>query len=71
MEIVTKDSNGNVLNGGDTVIMTKTLKVKGSQINLKRGDKVKNIKLIDDEANIEARIGKATIVIKTEFIKKA
>ncbi len=68
---MTTDSNGNELNDGDTVIMTKTLKVKGSSINLKRGDKVKNIRLTDDDGNIECRIGKATVVIKTEFIKKA
>lgn len=71
METIVKDSNGNELKSGDTVIMTRTLKVKGSSINLKRGDKVKNIKVTDDEGNVEARIGKSTIVIKTEFIKKA
>ena len=45
----TKDAVGNVLNDGDTVIISKTLK---------RGDKIKNIRLIDNSQNIECRIGK-------------
>ena len=66
----TKDSVGNLLNDGDTVIMTKTLDVKGMSKTLKRGDKIKNIRLIDDPQNIECRIGKNQLVIKTQFIKK-
>ena len=67
----TKDSVGNVLNNGDTVIMTKSLDVKGMSKTLKRGDKIKNIRTIDDPQNIECRIGKSMIVIKTQFVKKA
>ena len=67
----TKDSVGNVLNDGDTVITTKTLDVKGMSKILKRGDKIKNIRLIGDPQNIECRIGKSQLVIKTQFIKKA
>lgn len=67
----TKDCNGKVLNDGDSVIVNKDLKVKGSSLNLKRGTKVKNIRLIDDEGHVECRIGKAQIVLKTEFLKKA
>lgn len=67
----TKDSVGNVLNDGDTVIMTKSLDVKGMSKTLKRGDKIKNIRTIDDPQNIECRIGKSMLVIKTQFIKKA
>ena len=67
----TKDSVGNVLNDGDTVIISKTLKVKGMSKTLKRGDKIKNIRTIDDPQNIECRIGKNQLVIKTQFIKKA
>jgi len=67
----TKDSVGNVLNDGDTVITTKTLDVKGMSKTLKRGDKIKNIRLIGDLQNIECRIGKSQLVIKTQFIKKA
>ena len=66
-----KDSNGNILADGDSVTLTKDLKVKGSSINLKRGATVKNIRLTDDPAEIECRQGKATVVLKTCFIKKA
>ena len=67
----TKDSVGNVLTDGDTVIIAKTLDVKGMSKTLKRGDKIKNIRTIDDPQNIECRIGKSQLVIKTQFIKKA
>ena len=67
----TKDSVGNVLTDGDTVIMAKTLDVKGISKTLKRGDKIKNIRLIGDPKNIECRIGKSQMVIKTQFIRKA
>ena len=67
----TKDSVGNLLNNGDTVIISKTLKVKGMSKTLKRGEKIKNIRTIGDPQNIECRIGKNQLVIKTQFIKKA
>jgi protein PhnA len=67
----TKDSVGNVLNDGDTVIITKTLNVKRMSKTLKRGEKIKNIRTIGDPQNIECRIGKNQLVIKTQFIKKA
>ena len=67
----TKDSVGNVLNDGDTVIISKTLKIKGMSKTLKRGDKIKNIRTIGDPQNIECRIGKNQLVIKTQFIKKS
>jgi protein PhnA len=66
----TKDSVGNILNDGDTVIITKTLIVKGMSKTLKRGDKIKNIRLVGDPKNIECRIGKSQLVIKTQFIRK-
>ena len=66
----TKDSVGNILNDGDTVIITKTLNVKGMSKTLKRGDKIKNIRTIVDPQNIECRIGKSMLVIKAQFIKK-
>ena len=67
----TKDSVGNVLNDGDTIIVAKTLKVKGMSKTLKRGDKIKNIRTIGDVNNIECRIGKSMLVIKTQFVKKS
>lgn len=69
MEI--KDSVGNILNNGDTIVLTKTLKIKGMSKTLKRGDKIKNIRLINDFSNIECRVGKSQIVLKTCFIKKS
>ncbi|MBF0167724.1 MAG: alkylphosphonate utilization protein [Alphaproteobacteria bacterium] len=66
----TKDSNGKVLNDGDSVQLIKDLKVKGSSLNYKRGLVVKNIRLTDDEGEIECRDGKSTIVLKTCFLKK-
>ena len=67
----TKDAVGNILNDGDTIILSKTLKIKGMSKTLKRGDKIKNIRLINDANNIECRVGKSQIVLKTCFIKKS
>ena len=67
----TKDAVGNILNDGDTIILSKTLKIKGMSKPLKRGDKIKNIRLINDANNIECRVGKSQIVLKTCFIKKS
>jgi protein PhnA len=69
--MATTDSNGNELNDGDSVTVIKDLKVKGSSMVLKRGKLVKNIRLTDDEEEIEYREGKATMVLKTCFLKKA
>jgi protein PhnA len=70
-EIVrTKDSNGKVLETGDSVTLIKDLDVKGSTLNLKRGTKIKNIKLIGDPENIECKVGKSVLVLKTCFLKK-
>ncbi|MDG1287392.1 MAG: alkylphosphonate utilization protein [Rickettsiales bacterium] len=65
-----KDSNGNELNDGDAVTLIRDLKVKGSSLNLKRGTKVNKIRLTNDEDEVECRIGKSTIVLRTEFLKK-
>ncbi len=55
----TKDSNGNILADGDSVITTKTLKVKGSNINLNCGEKIKNIRTTDSPGEVECRVKKA------------
>ena len=65
-----KDSNGAVLNEGDSVQLIKDLKVKGSSLSLKRGKVFKNIRLTSKSEEIECREGKATIVLKTCFLKK-
>ena len=69
MEI--KDSNGNLLSDGDSVTVIKDLKVRGSSDTIKRGTMVKNIRLTDDPAEIDCRINKTAMVLRTEFVKKA
>lgn len=67
-----RDSNGNELKDGDTVVVVKDLKVKGSSSGLKRGTVVKNIRLTDNEDEIEGRTDKIKgLVLRTEFLKKA
>jgi len=68
---MTKDSNGNELKDGDSVMLNRDLKLKGTNTNLKRGTVFKNIRTIeDDENNIECRSGKSTLVLKTQYLKK-
>src|SRR3712207_9141507 len=55
-ENIVKDSNGNILNDGDAVIIIKDLKVKGASSPLKKGTKVKNIRLVDGDHNIDCKI---------------
>ncbi|PKP43668.1 MAG: PhnA protein [Bacteroidetes bacterium HGW-Bacteroidetes-13] len=66
-----KDSNGNLLTDGDSVTLTKDLKVKGSSITLKRGTMVKSIRLTDNADEVDCRVNKMAIVLRTEFLKKA
>ncbi len=65
-----KDSNGNILNDGDSVTLIKDLKVKGSSLVLKRGTVVKKIKLTGDADEVDCRINGSGIVLRTEFLKK-
>ncbi|MEI9934048.1 MAG: alkylphosphonate utilization protein [Ferruginibacter sp.] len=65
-----KDSNGNILQAGDTVMVIKTLKVKGGSSDIKQGTIVKNIRLTDDDEQVEGKINGSTIVLKTMFLKK-
>ena len=65
-----KDSNGNILEDGDSVQVIKDLKVKGSSATLKRGQVFKNIRLTSKNGEIECGSGKSTVVLKTEFCKK-
>jgi len=66
-----KDSNGNLLTDGDSVIVTKSLKVKGTQLTVKKGTVVKNIRLTDDPDEVDCKVEKTRIVLRTEFLKKA
>ena len=67
---VTLDSNGSVLSDGDSVTLIKDLDVKGTSFVAKRGTVVKNIRLTGDPGNIEGRVNKIALVLKTEFLKK-
>jgi protein PhnA len=67
----TKDSVGNILNDGDSVTVNKDLKIKGMSKTIKRGTKVKNIHLTNNNQEVECRFGKSTVVLKTQFLKKA
>jgi|SRR5690606_439753 len=69
--IVHKDSNGNILKDGDSVVITKTLDVKGSSLNAKLGTVVRNIRLVADNAEqIEGRVEGQLIVILTKYVRK-
>lgn len=71
-ELEVRDSNGNILQNGDTVIVIKDLKVKGSSSGLKQGTKVKNIRLSDELEGLTGKIdGMKGIFIKPEYVKKA
>ncbi|MGY4384727.1 protein PhnA [Pedobacter sp. UYP24] len=66
-----KDANGNLLETGDSVVITKTLDVKGSSLSAKLGTVVKNIRLVEDNTGqIEGKIEGQTIVILTKYVRK-
>lgn len=68
---VIKDANGNLLADGDTVTVIKDLKVKGSSLVVKVGTKVKNIRLVEGDHDIDCKIdGIGAMGLKSEFVKK-
>lgn len=70
-EVVVKDAHGNILIDGDTVVVIKDLKIKGSSSVVKQGTKVKNIRLVEGDHNIDCRIdGIGAMKLKSEFVKK-
>lgn len=69
--LVVRDANGNLLADGDTITIVKDLKVKGSSSALKIGTRVKNIRLVEGDHNIECKIdGFGAMQLKSEFVKK-
>lgn len=69
---VVKDANGNVLQDGDAITVIKDLKIKGSSAVVKVGTKVKNIRLVEGDHNIDCKIdGVGPMKLKSEFVKKA
>jgi protein PhnA len=71
-ENVIKDTHGNVLQDGDTVTVIKDLKIKGSSSVVKVGTRVKNIRLVGGDHDIDCKIdGIGAMKLKSEFVKKA
>jgi len=69
---VVRDANGNVLADGDSVVVIKDLKVKGASSALKAGTRVKGIRLVEGDHNIDCRIeGFGGMKLKSEFVRKA
>lgn len=68
---VVKDAVGNVLADGDTVTLIKDLKLRGSSEVLKQGTKVKNIRLVDGDHEIDCKIDGSAMALKAMFVKKA
>ena len=68
-----RDANGNPLADGDTVILVKDLKVKGSSSALKKGTKIKGIRLVNgaDGHNVDCKTDLGAMLLKSEFLKKA
>ncbi len=65
-----KDSNGNLLADGDSVILIKDLKLKGSSTTLKKGAKAKNIRLVEGDHEIDCKVGDMKVMLKASFVKK-
>jgi protein PhnA len=70
-DAVIKDANGTPLADGDAVILIKDLKVKGSSITLKKGTKVKSIRLVGGDHDIDCKVDGVSFMLKSEFLKKA
>lgn len=68
---IVKDANGNVLSDGDAVVLIKDLRVKGSSITLKMGTKVKSIRIVDGDHEIDCKTDVGSFMLKACFLKKA
>ena len=69
--LIVRDSHGAILKEGDSVSVIKDLKVRGSSGIIKRGTMVKHIRLTDNADEIEGKVEKSVMVLRTEFLKKA
>lgn len=69
-EKVIKDANGNVLSDGDAVVVIKDLKVKGSSVTLKIGTKVKSIRLVDGDHEVDCKTDLGQFMLKACFLRK-
>ncbi|MDD5366447.1 MAG: zinc ribbon domain-containing protein YjdM [Gallionellaceae bacterium] len=69
-DAVIKDANGTVLADGDAVVLIKDLKVKGSSITLKQGTKVKSIRLVGGDHEVDCKMDAGSFMLKACFLKK-
>jgi len=69
-DAVVKDANGNVLTNGDSVVLIKDLKVKGSSITLKVGSKVKSIRLVGGDHEVDCKMDAGSFMLKACYLKK-
>ncbi len=67
---VVKDANGTVLQDGDSVVLIKDLKVKGTSITLKMGSKAKSIRLVDGDHEVDCRLDTGSFMLKACYLKK-
>lgn len=70
-ERIVKDALGNVLADGDSVVLIKDLKVKGSSITLKMGSKVKSIRLVGGDHEVDCKMDAGSFMLKACYLKKA
>jgi protein PhnA len=68
--VTVKDSNGNVLADGDDVVLIKDLKVRGSSQVIKQGTKVRGIRVVGGDHDVEGRVAGSAMMLKSEFLKK-
>ena len=70
-ERIVKDANGSVLQNGDTVVLIKDLKVKGSSTTLKQGTKIKGIRIVDGDHEIDCKTDAGQMLLKACYLRKA
>jgi protein PhnA len=70
-DAVVKDANGNILKDGDAVVLIKDLKVKGSSTTLKMGTKVKSIRLVGGDHEVDCKMDVGNYMLKACFLRKA
>jgi protein PhnA len=70
IDAVVRDANGNILSDGDTVVLTKDLKVKGSSTTLKMGTKVKGIRIAGGDHEVDCKMEGGSFMLKASYLKK-
>jgi len=68
---VVKDANGNVLVSGDDVLLIKDLKLKGSSTTLKGGTKIRKIRIVDGDHEVDCKVDGMSVMLKAMFLRKA